>query len=377
MDSTQAPSRRVSLCIVAQYLPVLTETFIKQHLEELPAEIVLLHDRPPKINDRPVLSFPSRVLHKALRIASGRGLERETTLGYLKGFREHHVDAVLAEYGESGVQCREACCIAHLPLIVHFHGYDASHRLTLSEHGAAYMQMFRDAAAVIVVSRAMQQKLIGMGAPAAKVHYNPYGVDCDKFAGADPAQSAPVLIAVGRFIEKKAPHLTIAAFAAARQACPDARLVMIGSGPLLDQCQELSRQLRVDDAVTFLGDQPPSVVQREMRGARCFVQHSVEASSGDSEGTPVAILEAGATGLPVVSTRHGGIPDVVLEGTTGFLVDEGDVDAMASAIVRLLKEPALAGKMGAAARQNIQEHFARELSLKRLWSIIESCLPRA
>ena len=111
-----------------------------------------------------------------------------------------------------------------------------------------------------------------------------------------------------------------------------------------------------------------------MRRARCFVQHSIEAPSGDSEGTPVAIIEASATGLPIVSTRHAGIPDVVDEGVTGFLADEGDVATMAGQLERLLADPGLAGDLGAAARRRIQTHFAMDDRLARLWRIIESSI---
>ena len=96
----------------------------------------------------------------------------------------------------------------------------------------------------------------------------------------------------------------------------------------------------------------------------------MEALSGDCEGTPVGILEAGASGLPVVATRHGGIPDVVVEAETGFLVDEGDVVGMAEHVLRLAREPALAGEMGRAAHRRIGEHFSMERSIGGLWSII-------
>ena len=158
------------------------------------------------------------------------------------------------------------------------------------------------------------------------------------------------------------------------RACPAARLRMIGDGPLWGPCLDLAKALAISDAVTFLGPQPHEVVKEEMRRARCFVQHSVEAQSGDSEGTPVAILEAGASGLPVVSTRHAGIPDVVVEGETGLLVDEFDVRAMAAHMLRLAREPNLAADLGRAARQRMESHFSNEKSLSRLWSIIESCI---
>jgi glycosyltransferase involved in cell wall biosynthesis len=126
--------------------------------------------------------------------------------------------------------------------------------------------------------------------------------------------------------------------------------------------------------VTFLGSQTPEVVQQEMRNARCFVQHSIQAPSGDCEGTPVGLLEAGATGLPVVSTRHAGIPDVVLEGETGFLVDEGDTEGMAAHMLRIAQDPELAARLGAASRQRIENHFSIERSISGLWHIIESSL---
>jgi len=112
------------------------------------------------------------------------------------------------------------------------------------------------------------------------------------------------------------------------------------------------------------------VVAREMAGARAFVQHSLRAADGDSEGTPVSILEAQASGLPVVATRHAGIPEVVLDGETGLLVAERDVDAMAAAMLRLLREPAYAGTMGAAGRRRVQELFTAERSLGLLADIL-------
>jgi colanic acid/amylovoran biosynthesis glycosyltransferase len=104
------------------------------------------------------------------------------------------------------------------------------------------------------------------------------------------------------------------------------------------------------------------------------VQHSVVAESGDSEGTPVAVLEAGASGLPVLATRHAGIPDVVVEGTTGLLVDERDVDGMAEHMVRVLRDPALAGALGRAARAHVAENFSMAHSVARLWRVIESTI---
>jgi glycosyltransferase involved in cell wall biosynthesis len=109
-----------------------------------------------------------------------------------------------------------------------------------------------------------------------------------------------------------------------------------------------------------------------MRGAQAFVQHSVVAPDGDSEGTPVSVIEAGACGLPVVATRHGGIPDVVIDGETGLLVDEGDVAGMAERMQRLLKEPHTAGLLGKRAREHIQSHYSHTDSIEKLSRLLNS-----
>jgi glycosyltransferase involved in cell wall biosynthesis len=223
----------------------------------------------------------------------------------------------------------------------------------------------------------MERKLVSLGAPPEKVHYNPYGINCREFGGANPENAPPVFLAVGRFVEKKAPQITLKAFADVHRVFPTARLRMVGSGPLLDECRELAESLRIEHAVTFLGAQSHEVVQEEMRDARCFVQHSMEASNGDCEGTPLGILEAGASGLPVVSTRHAGIADVVIENETGLLVDERDVKGMAENMLRMAQDPELAGRLGRTARQRIANSFSEERSLGRLLEIINSSPGRA
>ena len=140
--------------------------------------------------------------------------------------------------------------------------------------------------------------------------------------------AAPVFVAVGRFVDKKAPQLTLAAFGQVAATLREAQLVMIGDGPLFESTRRAARSFGLEDRVEFRGRQTSQEVATAMRKARVFVQHSIRTVRGDSEGTPVSILEAGAAGLPVVSTRHAGIKDVVQHGSTGFLVEEGDVEGI-------------------------------------------------
>jgi glycosyltransferase involved in cell wall biosynthesis len=361
------------LCIVQDLAPEVAPPFIVAHAERLPARTLVINDLIPHVANRPLLSqsFLARARRKAWRTLRAFEWSWELTAAYLKAFRVFRPDAVLAEFGPVGVRVMDACRLARIPLVAHFHGVDASEHALLKEHALTYPMLFRQAAAVIAVSRAMERALLRLGCPAEKLHHNIYGADCQAFGAAQPGMAAPVFVAVGRFVEKKAPNLTLAAFARVYQRCPAARLRMTGDGPLYAACQEQAAALGIADAVTFLGKQPHSVVQEEMRRGRAFVQHSVEATNGDCEGTPVAIIEAGASGLPVVSTYHAGIPEVVLDGQTGYLVEERDVDAMADRMLRLAQDPILAEKMGQAGHQRIRTAFSMERSITGLWSIIE------
>ncbi|MEI7769492.1 MAG: glycosyltransferase, partial [Chloroflexales bacterium] len=292
-------------------------------------------------------------------------------LGLAAFLRAARCDLVLAEYGPTGVEVARACAWAGLPLVVHFHGVDAYAQGLLGTYGPRYPALFARAAAVIAVSRAMEAHLLGLGAPRDRVHYLPCGADMGLFQPSDPAAAPPHFLAVGRFIDKKAPQLTLLAFQQVHAALPEARLTMVGDGVLRESCRRMATAMGLAEAVCFPGPQPHAEVAALMARSRAFVQHSLVAESGDSEGTPVAVIEAGAAGLPVVSTRHAGIVDVVVEGRTGLLVDEGDMRGMARAMLALAREPALAGRMGAAAAEHARAHFDQRVQLDRLWAILD------
>jgi hypothetical protein len=194
------------------------------------------------------------------------------------------------------------CAAAGIPLVVHFHGYDAYRRDRVEPLAQAYVAMFAGAAAIVAVSTDMVDALVALGAPRERIVLNPCGADLELFRGAAPARARPLFVGVGRFVEKKAQHRTLEAFRRTRDAVPDARLVLVGDGERLDSCRSLARDLGIADAVAFTGRLPQAAIAELLRTARCFVQHSVRAPSGDAEGTPVAILEAGASGPP--GRRH-------------------------------------------------------------------------
>jgi glycosyltransferase involved in cell wall biosynthesis len=175
---------------------------------------------------------------------------------------------------------------------------------------------------------------------------------------------------VGRLVEKKAPHLTIEAFGRIAHQYPQAQLDIIGDGPLAGRCHALVQQLGLRERVHMHGVRSSEYVARLMGEVSLFVQHSLTAPNGDTEGLPVTILEAMASALPVVSTWHSGIPEAVRNGITGLLVEERDVEGMAASMATVLDNPRRAAAMGAAGRERVLRHFTLEQTRDRLRSIM-------
>ena len=371
---------RPLVCVVRPSRAAYSETFVEAHIRRLPARVVVLHGGYfPQFtqDDRPLLSARERavalVREKALG-ATRRPVERRALARWL---RRHGVDVVLAEFGQTGAEIWQACAAAGVPLVVHFHGGDAVRGKWRRLYGDAYRRMFAAGVGVVAVSRQTEEALAALGAPRDRLVYNPCGADTALFAPADPAAAPPHFLAVNRFVDKKAPHLVLVAFGRVLAACPAARLLMMGDGPLLESCRQLARALGLDRAVEFLGARPHAEVAAAMGRVRAVVLHSVTTSDGDVEGTPVSVLEAGAAGLPVVATRHAGIPDVVVDGETGLLVDEGDVDGMAGAMLALIGDPARAAALGRRGRARVAEHFSLDVSIARLWGALDAARRRA
>ena len=186
------------------------------------------------------------------------------------------------------------------------------------------------------------------------------------------------MLFVGRLVEKKGPLDALEAFARARQCCAEqARLIVVGNGPLRAALMARVEALQLQDHVQLLGLQPPERIAQLMRQSRCLLLPSRVASDGDAEGCPVAVLEAQVAGLPVVSTRHAGIPEVVQNGTTAFLTEEGDVKALAKGLERLLCNAELAGLMGDAASRYARARFTVQQHTNAVSELLKRTVQRS
>ncbi|SFB77701.1 Glycosyltransferase involved in cell wall bisynthesis [Tropicimonas isoalkanivorans] len=280
----------------------------------------------------------------------------------------HGVTHVLAEFGPIGCRVSLAARRSGARLFVHFHGYDATVLPRQASWMRQYSKLFAVADGIIAPSAYIANKLVDMGCPADKIHVSPCGVALDAFKPTERISGHVVM--VGRMVEKKAPLHAIRAFAQASKNHPEAHLHVVGDGPLKPQAEVLLSENGLSERVTLHGARPHPFVRKLLSQASLFIQHSVRAADGDEEGLPVAILEAMASGIPVVATRHSGIPEAVIDGETGILVAEFDEVGMSIAINSMFDDPVRAAHLGIAGRRKASAEFSEDVVASRLRSIM-------
>lgn len=293
----------------------------------------------------------------------------------LKGsFKKNKIDVVLAHYGPTGESVVDVCSALKIPLVVHFHGFDASIPSVIYKNNN-YAHVFKYATAVIAVSKLMTSLLISLGCPEEKIIYNPCSPS-DAFLAINPNFKKPQFLALGRFVDKKAPYLTLLAFKKVVELYPETNLIMAGDGPLRHACIHLAKQYHLENHVVFPGAITPVQFQNDLKESLAFVQHSITADNGDMEGTPVAILEASAAGLPVISTFHAGIPDVIIHEKTGLLCEEHDVNTMANHMRMLLEDANYAKQLGSNGKIHINKYFSMDKHINTLQQILEAAVKK-
>lgn len=360
------------ITVVVSSFPQTSETFVVRQVRALGADVVTMEVGLAQL--RSLASAP-----EVISLSGGKGLRaglcrrsraflrrklwddpvppwprrvRQAWRDYLAARKP---DVVLAQFGPMGMGCMDACVEQGIPLVVHFHGYDASGLLRLSGYCRKLPRLFDVAAAVVVVSEAMLQTLEAHGCPTGKLHRIPCGVPLSEFPVSTVQDRQPCrFLAVGRFVAKKAPLLSLKAFCRCAEQCPDAVLTMIGDGGLLAQAKRFAQDSPFADRIHLPGSRPIEKVREQLAEAGCFVQHSITSPTGDTEGWPVSIAEAASTSLPILSTRHPGICEQVVEGETGFLVDEGDWRDMGDRMIELARDPGMRKRMGVAGRRHIE-----------------------
>ncbi|WP_049935931.1 glycosyltransferase [Haloplanus natans] len=275
-------------------------------------------------------------------------------------------DAIHAHFGPIGNGFRFLAERTDAPFIVSFYGYDVKE--ALGKHPRRYGPLFDAADAVTVLSEDMREKVEDAGCPPSKTTKIPLCVDTSTFTFSErmgETDDRIELVSVARLVEKKGLAYAIDAVAQLADEY-DVRYRIAGDGDLRSDLEERIRARGLGEQVELLGWVEQTAVSELLAEGDVFLLPSVTARSGDEEGTPTVLLEAQARGLPIVSTYHSGIPEIVADGRSGLLAPERDVDALARKLRTLFDHPELWSEMGRNGRRYVEEVHSVDTVTERL-----------
>lgn len=348
-----------------------SETFIQAQKEGLGGEVYYYYggELPTHLENFGKLFNQKDILINKIKQQLKLTIFNANEIAFIFSLKKNKIQVVIAQYGTTAYRIVEICKYLKIPLITHFHGYDASVYKVI-ENCKNYKDVFEYSSYVICVSISMKEKLFLLGCSPEKLIYNAC-VPALSFLDIRPKFTEPIFIGLGRFVEKKAPYYTILAFSQVVKKYPRAKLVIGGNGHLYEVCKNLVQYLKIENNVLLPGILSKEKFTEYLENALAFVQHSITTISGDQEGTPVAVLEASAAGLPIIATLHGGIPDVILNGKTGLLVAEHNVDEMAQKMLLLLGNKELAIELGRNGKNRIKSNYTMEKHLATIDKLID------
>lgn len=244
-------------------------------------------------------------------------------------------------------------------LVTTFRGYDIS-SFVRQRGKNIYQQVFRHGDFFLTNCDFFRNKAISIGCPPDRIEVIRSGLDCDRFAYQPrtlPQDGSIQIATTGRLVEKKGIEYVIRAVAKLIPTYPSLRYKIIGEGPLRSHFTQLIKKLQLTENVELMGWCDETEIVKILANTHIFVAPSVTASDGNQDAPINVLKEAMAIGLPVISTYHGGIPELVEDGKSGFLVPERDATALADKLSYLIAHPELWSAMGKAGREFVLRHY--------------------
>ena len=378
-------SNFLNVCVVADTFPKLSETFIWGQVEGLRragVDVTVIADRVAEpiettraMDVRQRWGAASQMEPWLRRLPPNLSDRGVTLLDQLFAQKLLGFDAIIAHFGMNGVRVART---GHRtpnfpPLITIFHGFDvgmAARDGTLGQ----YRPLFSHPGLLLTVNKVFRSILIDSGAPPDRTRVHHLGIRPETIPFRHRSWSDPIrFLSVGRLTEKKGTEIGLRALARLQDdaANRDWRYDIIGDGELRGELEVLTHQLGLTDRVRFLGAQPHSIVRNAMDEADSFLLPSRTAATGDKEGIPIVLMEAMSAGLLVVSTRHSGIPELVRDGETGILADEGDVEDLAEALRKVFEKREALAPLAEAARRTVETEFHADRESSELVEWIE------
>jgi glycosyltransferase involved in cell wall biosynthesis len=282
---------------------------------------------------------------------------------FYRRFAQKRFDIVHAHFAPGAVYALPYVLRANLPFAVTFHGYDVpllwNTRRFRPQFWPLLLQskrMLERMTLGLCASNDLRELLLSYGVPEEKLRVHRLGVDLTRFRMKSPRDRGPLRVCViGRFVEKKGIDYAIRAFAP--HASESHRLDIIGDGPLNSELRALVERLGIHPFVSFLGVLKAEHVAEHLRKSDVLLAPSVVNRIGERESGLIVVKEAAASGVPAVGTVHGGIPEIIDDGVTGYLVQERDVQALSDRLGKLLTDAELRERMGRAAREKMERQY--------------------
>jgi len=293
-------------------------------------------------------------------------------------FQSQRYELIHAHFGTSGMYALPYASRYRLPLVVTFHGVDVTvlsswarwlpHRWPYAWLAPRLLQRMTLG---LCVSQEIRDRLHVLGAPADRLVIHRLGIDLDQFTTGPRDRSRVEVVMVGRLVEKKGFEYGLQAFARIAKVIPNTFLTIIGDGPRRTALEQLTRSLGIGDRVAFTGVLPGREVSERLKRSDVMLAPSITGRDGNREGSPMTVKEASASEVVPVSTFHAGIPEIVDDGVTGFLVSERDVDSLADRLARLVRDSDLRARMGHAARAKMEREFDNRRQVDELETLYD------
>ena len=261
-------------------------------------------------------------------------------------------------------------------LITGFRGYDISRYLQKRGDGV-YDELFKQGDFFIANCEFFRQRAIKLGCEEEKIVVLGSGIDCSKFAFTPrhfPSDGRVRIATTGRLVEKKGIEYGIRAIAYLAEACPNIEYNIIGDGPLKEHFQKLIAELNVGHIIKLVGWKQQEELIEILDNSHILIAPSVTAADGNQDAPVNTLKEAMAMGLPVIGTLHGGIPELIEDGISGFLVPERDAEAIADKVLYLIEHPEIWTDMGASGRKRVEQKYDMNKLNERLVDIYQQQL---
>lgn len=341
-------------------------------------------------------TFPLKHLYcfqnvKGFKRFAFRVLRKLTGVGYeYYVFRKNSVVLLHSHFGYIGFADLDMVRRLKVPHITTFYGCDLSMPQREPIWEVRYHELLEKCNLFLTEGHYMKKCLVEMGCPEEKVIVQHLGVDLEKIPYI-PRKIGPdgkiKILAVGTFTEKKGLPYALEAFALVREKHRNLEFILIGGVPNETQPEFLRtreaifnviEKYNLKDSVKLLGYLPYDEYIKVAQEAHIFISPSVHAKDGDTEGgAPVSIIEMSAAGMPILSTFHCDIPEVVIDGQTGYLVPERDVEATAERLDYLVSHPERWQEMGHKGRQHIEKEYNLIHQVEKLENIYTDLIRRA